>query len=198
MNTHNVEEIYLPHAYFIKLGGFNAPTFTVLCKQHGISPTDEGYPVFTVLKALRARAYQKGRNSTDDADNLERELKKEKIIGERIKNQKQLRMLIPIEEAKERIRTTFLAVANMLRYAIKKSSPQVALCSSVRDCENILIEAYNSAIKKLKADSKIQTWEEMGANTELRGIELSDNSAQDISTGGSEEDSDSLEGECTW
>lgn len=181
-----VEEMYVPRKYFQTIGGFSAPDFSAFCTKHGIGKNEEElYPVFAICGALNAdRKKHRGASVSSD---LEEDLKKEKLLEARIKNQEKLKLLIPIDDAKARVRSAFLGVANILKYAIKSSAPRVALNNNVRECENILVNCYNEAIEHIKNTAKIQDWEEMGADTELRGVELSKDSGAYISSGSRKE-----------
>ena len=178
----NFHEIYKERAFFQELGGFSAPDFTGFCHRHRIPCIhDSGharYPVFEVMKAINSeRKLRTGLKK--EPDDLDKELKRERVIKERILNQKNMGLLIPISDAKARIVNVLSAVTNSMRYSIKSAATRVALCNNVRDCENILTEDYNNAIETLTINkAKIQSWEEMGANTKLRRVELLEDSEE--------------------
>ena len=186
------EEVFMNRKSFQEAGDFSAPDFTTFCKKHGIQKNEEGlYPVFKIVHALnRDRKQSRGQKHGLD---LEIELKKEKILKERIANQKSLKLLVSVDEAKARVRNGFLGITNILKYAIKSSAPRVALNNNVRECESILTKCYNGAIEEAKKNAKLQDWEELSANTELRRVELSEDTGEDIGFEGSGEDSVSAE-----
>ena len=185
-----VQEYCLPRKLFMELGGFSASDLSHFTAQHDIQPTEDGLPVFKTMAALNKIRKSK----SADGDELSIELKTEKIQEARIKNQERLGLFIPKEMAKERVREAFQAVANSIRYAVKLAAPQVSICNNARDCENILISAYNNALEDLDKKAKDISWEADGVKTQLGRTELAENTEEGSSGTGDREDQSTLEG----
>jgi hypothetical protein len=180
------EEIYAPRLLFTELGGFTSTDLSAFLQRNGISAHAEGIPIFRTIAALNAERKKKQFGSA--SQDVDAELKKEKILKERIANQERLRVLIPNARAKERMRDTLQRVQNMVRYAIKQAAPRVAACIVVRDCENILIETYNAAIDELEQSSTLMDWEDETTHYKSRRTELAEDTEASISSGSSDED----------
>lgn len=188
----DIHEYSLPRKLFIELGGFSSGDLSHFCAANDIQPNEDGLPIFATMKALNQVRKRKGAGSDDE---VSIELKTEKLQEVRIKNQERLGQLIPKDMAKERVRETFQAVANSIRYAVKLAAPQVAICNNARDCENILISAYNNALEDLHRKAKDISWEDDGVKTQLGRTELVEDSQTDSSGGSDSEDSSPIEGE---
>jgi len=173
-----IQEYYLPRKLFLEIGGFTSQDLSVFMQKHSLDTNPEGIPVFGVVEALNKERKKRRFGEDDDFD---RDIKKEKLIKARIENQSNLKELIPIVEAKKRVKDTFLAVANMMRYAIKLAAPKVARCVNARDAENVLIDAYNNAIEHMEEQSVNISWENEGAKTKLGGTELVEDTEEDTS-----------------
>lgn len=170
--TKDMPEHYAPRAFFVSIGGFSEIAFDQFVKKHSIMITPKGWPVYEVMRKLCDHVYHR------ELTSVEHELKREQMIERRIKNQERLGNLVPIDRAKQRMRTTLVAVANMVRHAIKQSAPRVALVSDARDAENVMVEAYNNAIQFLGETAKNVEWEFEGRNSKLGRTELFDASEE--------------------
>lgn len=167
-------EVYKPREWFITMGGFSSEGFTCFVKKYNIPITAEGWGIFAIMRPLTDLAYKR------DATSIEQELKREQMLSKRISNQEALGELIPIDRAKQRVKTTFLAVANMVRHAVKQAAPRLVLVNNARDAENVMLEAYNNAIEFLKESAKNVDWEFEGRNSKLGRTELVGSSDEDL------------------
>lgn len=183
------EEQYAPRKFFIDLGGFTSPDFIAFCKEFNVEKDEEtgGYPVFKMIAALNM-ARKKGKWGKDS--DLDAELKRTKIEQIKINNAIKLREFVPRKDIVERIRTTFQALANQIRYSVKTAAPRIVGILNVRDIENIIIEYYNQAIEDLgKKAKQITKWEDYGViNFQQGGGELVENPEEDFSLGSDTED----------
>jgi len=173
--TKDMPEHYAARAYFISIGGFSEISFDQFLKKHNVMITPQGWPVFEVMRHLCDHVYHR------EISSVEQELKREQMLDKRIKNQTALGTLISVERAKQRTKSTLLAVANMIRHAIKQSAPRLVLVNNARDAENVMIETYNNAIAFLGESSKNVDWELEGRNHKLGRTELSDSSEESAS-----------------
>lgn len=208
------KEIYAPATYFEAIGGFTKRGFYCFASDWKLEKNEKGhYPVFQVMYILNE--LQKGNRQKERRVALERKFKVaredgsgeeektiqittvkdaldyEKLQEVRIKNQERLGRLIPVEVAKTRQRTSFQAVSSAIKYGIKLASVQVAVSTNARDCENIMLNAYNSALEILKEGAEDVPWEKEGASIKLGGTELADFADEGTSSDSGGEDSDS-------
>ena len=183
------KETYLQRILFMELGGLSSTQISHLCSKYGIQAEPMGLPVFAMIKAIDSE--RKSAKYTKDGKDVDAELKGERRLKERLNNLEKMGLVVSKERAKERIRTTFQAAANMVRYAIKRAAPRVAVCNDPRDCENIMISEFNSGIDELETQAKDITWEdERGGFDDLtRGTLMAEDSVEDSSRGSREEDS---------
>lgn len=184
-----VTEQYAPRTLFMELGGFTSTDFTTFLRENGIEKDEETgcYPVFKVMAALN-QARKKGRHGKDS--DLDAELKKIKIQQIRIANAIKLQEYVPRKDVVDRMRTTFQAVSNQIRYSVKTASPRLVGVMNVRDIENIIIEYYNQAIEDLtKKAAVIMTWEDYGKiNFQQGGGGMAEGPEEDFSFGSLKED----------
>lgn len=167
-------EVHKPSEWFITMGGFSSEGFRAFTKKYNIPINEHGWGVFAVMRHLTDLAYKR------DATSIEQELKREQMLSKRISNQEALGELIPVDRAKQRVKTTFLAVANMVRHAVKQAAPRLVLVNNARDAENVMLEAYNNTIEFLKESAKNVDWEFEGRNSKLGRTELACVAEEDI------------------
>jgi hypothetical protein len=200
----STEEIHIPRKYFIERGGFTQPDLTTFLKRNDITCNSDGfYPVMRIVEALNSERKKK-RFDSDGDDDLEIELKREKIQKERIINQQRLGRLIERDRAKERVRIAFSAVANKIRYSIKLVTPKLVQYvwavknseiqePSAREIEALLSNEYNGAIELLYSEVNNVTWEQDGSEVKLRRTELAEDSGESVTSTGSTEDTSTAE-----
>jgi hypothetical protein len=179
------EEVYVPKALLISMGGFTAPDLSKFITDYGITCDERGVALYAVIAALN-KARKKRRFGEQD-DDLERELKLEKLQSERIRNQERLGILIEKDYAKERVRRAFVEVATRMRYQIKQTAVKVAPMTSARDCEMILTNDYNDVIDDLEAKAINMRWEDDGLQVKFGRTELASDSKADSGDGSSSE-----------
>lgn len=109
------------------------------------------YDLRTVIKFL-----WDGRGSS--GMDVDKELKKKRIIGEDIKNKIKLRQYISKSRAEERSVRILNAAMNMIQYAIKKASPQLVGCTTSIDAEMILTSKFREALTVLKEEATNKEW----------------------------------------
>jgi hypothetical protein len=181
------EEKYAPRKMFLELAGFTSSDFSSFLKENNISNTEEGYPVFSIMSALN-NARKKGRFGK--GDNLDAELKREKIEGQRIANTLKMKKLISREAVITRERVFLQALANKVLYGAKLSAPRLPGVMNVRDIENIIIEGWESVVDALKEEAdSILSWEDYAINIQPAGAGMVESSEESISSGDNEEDS---------
>ena len=159
------EEIYVRRALITELGGFTTSDFTDFMRRNNIQTNEEKrYPVFAIMAALNdeRKARRFGSAGKEALTDLEREKKTEEVRKLRIVNDEREGLLIGRSEAKDRVRTVFRAVANKIRYSIKRCAPKVMGMDSARLIEEILTKDYNTAIKSLESEAKNISWETDG------------------------------------
>ena len=210
-----VREIFAPDKYFIELGGFSNKGWSTFKKRWQLNTNEKGWSsVFQVIDVLRTMNTKISKddkvailkhkyNIVDDEGNekdaeihvmsVKEALDYEKLQEVRIKNQERLGRLIPVQTAKDRVRTAFQAVANKIRYAAKAASVRVAISANARDCENIILEAWNGAVDLLGEEAKNVAWEKEGASVKLGGTVLAEAADEGASSDSSEQDSDTTE-----
>jgi len=177
-------EKYCPKIFFVELGGFSPNTFNKFIKDSGIE-FDEvaGYPVFAVMKAMHRRS------SSGAAMDIDHEMKKAKLDGQRIVNSVKMRKLIDRQAAVDRMRVTLQAIAGKIQYGAKLSAPRLPGVMNVRDIENIIVEGWESAIDSLTEEAeRLLDWEDYALSIQSEGERLATSSQEDISSGDSEED----------
>lgn len=185
----NKEEMYCTRTHLMQMAGFTSTDLTDFLRRNEVEASDEGYPIFAIMNSLN-KERKKGRWGENELDS---QLKFERIQKERIVNQQRLGQLMPRELVKERVRITFQAVANKIRYAIKSVSPRLVGVPNARDVENFLTQSYNNALEDLERESKNVSWEQDGSEVQLTRTEMASDTGTDISTGSSEEDSIAVE-----
>jgi len=171
----NIQEAYLPAQWVRQVGGLTQYQCEVLGKKYDYArQTDKGYPIGGLMKALNEEltALSKTMGTSIGANEkelqIEYELKRENVLSKQINNQAKLSLLIPKEEASDRVRNVFRATINMIKNAIKNAAPRLVGCEEKRDAERIMIEEHNDALEKLKSEAKVISWEEDGSSTLLR------------------------------
>lgn len=173
-------EHYCPKNYLIDYCGFKEEDFYNFCTRNSITKTNDGWPLFCIVRALnveRKRANRSGMGEEDQA------LKREKIRDLQIKNSIRLREFISRRAAKDRMRIICQTVANKIRYSIKNCAPRVIGILSARDVETVLTDSYNSAIEHIAQEVKaLETWEEYGLSSFGRDS-MVENSEQSASNG---------------
>jgi len=182
----NVEEVYEPRKFFLDIGGWETAEFQKFIREHPeIEKNTEGqYPVFLIMRMYR-RDVKLGSDTKNDLDH---QIKEEKLQDARIKNQERMGQLIDRVLAKKRVLTTFSLFVSKIRYAIKLVAPQIVGVTNPRDIENMLINNYNQAIKFLENESKIISWEFDGVEDKLRRTTSIEAEPTGISSECSEED----------
>lgn len=116
---------------------------------------------------------------------VDKELKKKRIIGEDIKNKIKLRQYISKDRAEERSVRILNAAMNMIRYAIKKASPQLVGCPTSIEAEMVLTNKFREAITILKEEATNKEWVNEITDEPLLE-ELTDGQKDDSSTGQTE------------
>jgi hypothetical protein len=181
----NVQEYHLSHMLFRQIGQMsNYEIEQMGVKYPEARRTDKGIPVFGMIFALNEERKKLtevcGSNISQDMGSakLEHELKNEMILSKRILNQAKLGILIPKEEASDRVKRILTTVMNMLKNNIKMVSPQLVNIVNLRDIESIITNEWNKAVEILEKESKIITWGEDGSSkllqTRLNEIEMED------------------------
>jgi predicted ribosome quality control (RQC) complex YloA/Tae2 family protein len=168
------EDIQVPEKTFRDLAGMSSGDLQELRSAFEYARGDaDGMPMFGMLKAcnehrrrLKETLGVKGVSSSDDMK-LEAELKHEKVQKERILNQLKLSMLIPKQEATDRVRGSLKAAANMIRGFCKSVSPLLLNLREARDAESIIVNHWNECVKELEKKSSIIEWEVDGSHTLL-------------------------------
>lgn len=184
----DVTEKYAPRKFLLDLGGFTSTDLSTFLKENNIAfSSEEGYPIFAIMKALNA-ARKKGRFGSDT--DLDAELKKEKIDHARIVNSLKMKKLIPRDSAVNRMRTTLQALATKISYGAKLAAPRLPGLMNVRDIEKILIESWESAIDSLEEEANaLIDWEKYEINIQSARARVAEDSSTSISSGDSSEDS---------
>ena len=166
--------------------------------RYEIQVTNGLFNVFDLISGMGIQIKGKfGVNGGVSNSDLDIEKRREEVMKLRIINQERLRRLIPIEDAKIRVKKAFLAVAKYIQHGTKATAPRVAICQDVRECERIMLAGYDNALNLLEKEATIISWEQDSAKTQLRGTELFESSAEDSGNTGSAEDKDTSEGEHT-
>jgi len=183
----DTREYFMKHTVFRQVAGMTAYEIEQMgIKYERARQTDQGIPVFGMMYALNESrkeiAEKLGVNTNTDLGDakLDHLMKHENILSKRILNQMKLGLLIPKEEASDRVKTTFRAVINIIKVGIKHAATRIIAMTllSPRDVETVLTEVWNDAIEELKKGSKVITWEEDGSANLLQ-TRLSDIAAQD-------------------
>lgn len=171
----DIKEFHLPHKYFRELAGLSNYEIEQMAVKYDFArSTDKGIPVFGMMKALNTERKELsdtfGSNLSKPVGEakLEYELKEENILGKRILNQAKLGFLIPKTEAEERMKKLLRGVMNVIKNAIKNSSPRLINIKSQRDVEVIITESWNDAVKQLEDNSKVISWEADGSSNLLK------------------------------
>jgi len=187
----NVQEFHLPHMLFRQIGQLsNYEIEQMGVKYQEARRTDKGIPVFGMIYALNEERKKLteafGSNISQDIGGakLEYDLKNEMILSKRILNQAKLGILIPKEEASDRVKRILTTVMNMLRNNIKTVSPQLIGVTNLRDIESIITNEWNKSVEILEKESKVISWGEDGSSkllqTRLNEIEMEDPDFADI------------------
>lgn len=167
--------------YFIKkviseMSGIQKHHLDYLVETHGCANGNEtGFPVFGIMRALYTEWMRykniigsaRGANSDDDELKMDFLLKKEKVQKERILNQTKLGLMIPKEEASNRVRGSLKAVMNTIKSSIKTIAPYLVNIPESRDVETIIAKHWNKCIAELEAKSKVVEWEVDGTHSML-------------------------------
>ena len=155
----NENDYYMKKHFFVTLGGYTQYKIDKICQAYPeAGPNDVGsYPVFAFLRAAM-KWYENSSSDTQD-QTVETQLKKERVIKERIQNQTKLGKLIPKEDAKIRMLRTLGDVGIKIKYAIKESSVSSVGIQDPRIIEAIMIDKHNQAIKKLEESCRLVEWE---------------------------------------
>lgn len=166
-------ELYIERLKLLEMGGFTPGDLTDFLRRYDIvSNEDNLYPVTVIMKHMN---YERKKRGGKD-NQLDDQLKFERIQKERIINQTKLGELIPRSIIKERVRIAFQAVANKIRYSIKNCAPRMIGITNARDAENLLTQSYNNALDDLKKEAVDVSWDKDGIETELRRTELASDS----------------------
>lgn len=181
MGNENLKTFFIQRAAFQAATGMDNRTWSKLVVQYDIEKGPAGcYPILKLLQAMGQY-----RASTSNSDDVDIQLKKEKITAQQINNKMKLKELIPRSAAIQRIKTTCLAIADKIRYSIKVSAPQIVGLSNAVLVEQILTQHYNNAIDSLLTEAKmIVTWEDFNVDI-TSGVELVEDSEEDTSDRGS-------------
>ena len=185
------EEIHLPSTFMITVGGLTQYNLEKLGRKYEYArQTDEGYPVGGMLKALLSEATimsdMMGTKIGDDVQTIkiELELKKENVLSKKINNQAKLGLLIPKEEASERVKHLLIALISLIKNAIKNAAPRLINIGEKRDIETILTEEHNDGVELLRKEAKVISWDQDGSTellaTTLAMIEKTDPEFTDI------------------
>ncbi len=173
------KEIHLPHTYFTRLGKLTNYDIELMERKYPYAmKTDEGYPLFGMLRAMNEErkavldSFGVSANTDLDDAKLDNELKVENIQSKRILNQLKMGFLIPKAEASDRVKKVFGAVMNVIKVGIKNAAYRVYSnkphLNSQRDIEIILTDEWNGAITELKDGAKVISWSEDGSSKVLR------------------------------
>ena len=157
----------------------------------GIEATEQGVDIYEVVSALvrKWRVFRKSVGDDEDLDSirLETELKSEKLLNERIKNQTRLGVLIPKVEAQNRMLRLLNKYRELLQEFIRVvasdrvSTSPVEIKPTVRSWVEYLTGTFNKLIKLNKDDTlTIRNWEDDGSYRLLRTRLLSAESEADI------------------
>jgi hypothetical protein len=181
------EDVYIHRSLLVEKCGFTSSDLSKFLVDNDIPKEDgQGVSVYPLIAALnRARKKRKGADQEDDVD---RELKLEKLQSERIKNRTRLGELIEKSYAKERVRKAFIEVATRMRYQIKQTAVKVTPVTNARDCEVLMTMDYNEVLSDLEKKAINQTWEEDGLQAKFGRTELASDTPEGSSSGSSEED----------
>lgn len=159
------EELYVERILLMTMGGFTSSDFTDFVRRNNITSNEERkYPVFAIITALNdeRKARRFSASGKQEINELEVQKKSEEVRKLRIVNDEREGILIPRALVKDRVRTTFRAVANKIRYAIKRAAPKLMGMDSARLIEEILTKDYNNAILALENEAKNISWDEDG------------------------------------
>ena len=187
----NIKDFHLQHKFFSEIGGMTNYEIEQIAKKYEYArQTDSGIPVLGMLRAVneerRKLTETFGSNLSKDMDEakLEYELKQENILSKRILNQAKLGVLIPKEEAEERMKKTLRGVMNVIKNVIKNISPRLINIPSARDAEQMLTKEWNEAVKVLEENSQVISWAADGSSkllkTRLIDIEKEDPEFADV------------------
>jgi len=185
MSNINVQEFYLPHLLFRQIGHMSQYEIEQMgVKYPEARRTDKGIPVFGMIFALNSERKKLteafGSNISQDMPGakLEYELKTEMILSKRILNQAKLGILIPKEEASDRVKRILSTVINLFKNSIKLIAPKLLNIINQRDVETIITNEWNKLILELEKDSQVITWGEDGSSkllqTRLNEIKMED------------------------
>jgi len=189
------EELFVYKSYLVNLCGFDDEDLRVFLIRWNIKVTPDGYPFSKIVSAMNLERKRRGQCAGASDESIEGQLKYEQMQERRIKNQERLDQLVPIAKAKDRMKKTLSAVANMIRYANKLAAPRVALAHNARDCENILVETHNQAVEFLKESCTNVSWEYEGRSAQLGRTELFDFAEENTGAADRPEDTSPVEGE---
>ncbi len=171
------QEYHIPHTTFRQMTGLTNYEIEQMGIQFDYArKNDKGIPIFGMVKALneskREMADKFGVNVNSDTDDAkyDHKLKWETLVSKRILNQMKLGVLIPKEEAAERVKVVFRAVINIIKVGIKHSATRIMAMTitNPRDIEVVLTEGWNDAITTLRDKSEIISWEEDGSHVLLQ------------------------------
>lgn len=172
-----MDNLFLTKEFFTNVCGVSSYDFDMLVGTHAIIPEDGKFSLAEVVDALFAEKRKlELRSTAQDKESLDREKRHEEILKIRIENQRKMGVLIPREDAKNRMRTAFLAVASKIRFAIKSVAPRLVMQDNPILIGDILTESYNNAMEELYEQASNETWEEDGTKAELGRTVLAEDS----------------------
>ena len=187
----DLSEVHLPIMFFRQVAGLTNYEMEELGKKYDVArPNDQGVPVGGLIKALNMERKSMSDilgtkiNQSDGEIKMEIALKEENIQSKRINNQAKLALLIPKEEASERVKTVLRAMMNLVKNAMKNAAPRLVNIEEKRNVETILTEEWNDAVDLLRKEAKVISWEQDGSGsllaTRLKAMENVDPEFSDI------------------
>ena len=165
--------IMIPRKYFVSHGVFTPAEFDRFIAENNIPTLEEGFDILSILRTcnFHRRTFKKELNQQKamaGGENFSAELEFEKVLSQRIDNQKKLGILMEKKDAKSRMIKALRLISQKIGYSIKMASRELPGILDVKVIETILSRHYNSVILMLKDDSQLISWEEDGSSELLR------------------------------
>lgn len=180
----DLSEVPLPVMFFRQVAGMSQYEIEELGKKYDFArANDAGVPAGGIIKALNTERKKVSDimgtkiNQTDVEIKVELALKQENVLAKQINNQAKLALLIPKEEASDRVKKVLRAVISLIKNGIKNAAPRLVELQEKRDIETIITEEWNEAVELLEKEAKVISWEHDGSGqllaTKLKMLENS-------------------------
>jgi len=147
--------------------GITEKEIQVKTKTGDIPPREGNYQFrfYDLRKVLRFLWKKKAGGEENDVD---KELKRKRIIGEDIKNKIRMGQWISKDKAEDRSTRILSAAMNMIQFAIKKAAPQLVGCPTATDAEKLMVMKFREAAELLKQEAENKEWaKEVSEDPEL-------------------------------